>query len=182
MTPWGARLFATDSPNYNPLGYNDGSVWPFVTSQVLLALFRHGQPAAAMVVLDGLRQAAGLAGAGFLAEYFSGDRLAPGPRAVPHQLFSSVALIRPVFGGLLGLEPDAMEGKLVVTPRLPCGGAPVALRDYRVGGSTLDADFVPGTPTRVGIRIRKGRFDVQVRQTPCFESAPARTLRPGMRP
>ncbi|MGQ9917805.1 MAG: amylo-alpha-1,6-glucosidase [Bryobacteraceae bacterium] len=182
MTPWGARLFATDSPNYNPLGYNDGSVWPFVTSQVLLALFRHGQPAAAMAVLDGLRQSAGLAGAGFLAEYFSGDRLSPGPRAVPHQLFSSVALIRPIFGGVLGLEPDAMEGKLILTPRLPCGGAPVALRDYRVGGATLEADFVPGTPTRVGIRIRKGRLDVQVRQTPCFESAPGRSLRPGVRP
>jgi hypothetical protein len=27
-TGWGTRLFATDSPNYDPLGYNDGSVWP----------------------------------------------------------------------------------------------------------------------------------------------------------
>jgi len=182
MTPWGARLFATDSPYYNPLGYNDGSVWPFVTSQVLLALFRNGQPAAAMAALDGVRQALGLGGAGFLAEYFSGDRLAPGPRAVPHQLFSSVALIRPVFGGLLGLEPDAMEGRLVVTPRLPCGGAPVALRGYRIGGATLDADFAPGSPTRVEIRIREGKLEVQARQMPCFEPAAARRLRPGMRP
>ncbi|MEJ5369259.1 MAG: hypothetical protein WHT08_13125 [Bryobacteraceae bacterium] len=182
MTPWGARLFATDSPFYNPLGYNDGSVWPFVTSQVLLALFRHGQPAAALATLDGMRQAVGLAGAGFLAEYFSGDRLAPGPRAVPHQLFSSVALIRPVFGGLLGLEPDAMEGRLTVNPRLPCGSAPIQLRGYRVGSATLDADFLPGQPSRVEILIRSGQLNVQTWQTPCFEPRPLRRLTPGMRP
>ena len=40
-TNWGARLFATDSPNYDPLSYNDGSVWPFVTGFATLAEFRN---------------------------------------------------------------------------------------------------------------------------------------------
>lgn len=182
MTPWGARLFATDSPFYNPLGYNDGSVWPFVTSQVLLALFRHGQAPSAMAALDGMRQAAGLAGAGFLAEYFSGDRLAAGPRAVPHQLFSSVALIHPVFAGLLGLAPDAMAGRLDVTPQLPCGAAPARLRRYRVGEALLDAEFHPGKPNRVEVRIREGKLTVQVQPGSCFDPPAPRRLSPGIRP
>jgi glycogen debranching enzyme len=182
LTPWGARLFATDSPFYNPVSYNDGSVWPFVTAQALLAMFRHGQPAAAFATLDGLRQAVGLAGAGFLAEYFSGDRLAPGPRAVPHQLFSSMALIHPVFAGALGLEPDAMEGRLRITPRLPCGSPPAALRGYRVGDAQLDADFYPGAPTRVSVKVRSGDLRVEVTPAPCFDPLPAVRLHPGMRP
>jgi glycogen debranching enzyme len=182
MTPWGARLFATDSPFYNPLGYNDGSVWPFVTSQVVVALFRHGQPAAALAALDGMRQASGLPGAGFLAEYFSGDRLAPAPRAVPHQLFSSVALIHPLFSGLLGLEPDAMNRRLAIAPRLPCGSPPVLLRGYRVGDAVVDAEFRPARPNRVEVRVRSGNLEVHTQPGSCFEPSPARRLSPGMRP
>src|SRR5699024_8034059 len=45
-TSWATRLFATDSPFYDPLGYNDGSVWPFVTGFVEMAEFRHHHMAA----------------------------------------------------------------------------------------------------------------------------------------
>ncbi|GIU75195.1 MAG: hypothetical protein KatS3mg004_2282 [Bryobacteraceae bacterium] len=182
LTPWGARLFATDSPFYNPVSYNDGSVWPFVTAQALLAMFRHGQPAAAFAALDGLRQAVGLGGAGFLAEYFSGDRLALGPRAVPHQLFSSMALIHPVAAGLLGLEPDAMEDRLRIRPRLPCGALPARLRGYRVGTARLDLEFRPGRPTRVDVQARQGKVAVEVEPSDCFVSLPSRRLSPGMTP
>ncbi len=182
LTPWGTRLFATDSPHYDPLSYNDGSVWPFVTAQALLAMFRHGQPAAAWATLDGLRQAAGLGGAGFLAEYFSGDRLAPGPRAVPHQLFSSMALIYPVLAGALGLEPDAMNGRRRVRPRLPCGAAPALLRGYRVGNARLDLTFQPGRPSRVDVRPLEGRVEVEVEGADCFDPLPSRRLSAGMRP
>ncbi|MCS7044674.1 MAG: hypothetical protein NZR01_17950 [Bryobacteraceae bacterium] len=182
LTPWGARLFATDSPFYNPVSYNDGSVWPFVTAQVMLALFRHGLEAAAYAVLDGLRQAHGLGGAGFLPEYFSGDRLAPGPRAVPHQLFSSMSLVYPVMAGALGLEPDAMSGRLRIRPRLPCGGPPAVLRGYRVGSSRVDLEFRPGRPTRVEVRLLEGKLETEVERWNCFDPLPARKLSPGMRP
>lgn len=182
-TPWGARLFATDSPFYNPLGYNDGSVWPFVTAQAALALLRHGQPAPAYTFLDGMAQATGLAGAGFLPEYFSGDRFAPGPRAVPHQLFSSAALIHPLLSGLLGLQPDAMEGLLHLDPSLPCGIPPVTLERYRVGQSRLFAVFTPARPaTRIEFRIEGAPLRVLPSANPCFDAAPRRTLSPGVAP
>lgn len=182
LTPWGTRLFAIDSPYYDPLSYNDGSVWPFVTAQAVLAMFRHGQPAAAWATLDGLRQATGLGGAGFLAEYFSGDRLAPGPRAVPHQLFSSMSLIYPALAGALGLEPDAMSGRLRVRPRLPCGAAPAVLRGYRVGGARLELVYRPGRPVRVDARLTEGSLEVEIEPADCFDPLPPRRLSAGMRP
>lgn len=140
-TPWGTRLFATDSPFYDPLGYNDGSVWPFVTAQAAMAMFRHGQVEAAFGYVWGMARATGLAGPGLLTEFLSGDRFAEGPRSVPHQLFSSVALVHPLVSGALGLEGDAIEGTLSVDPRLPVLSAPARIQRYRVGRSTVSATF-----------------------------------------
>ncbi len=140
-TPWGTRMFATDSPFYDPLGYNDGSVWPFVTAQCALAMFRHGQAEAAFGYVWGMARATGLAGPGLLTEFLSGDRFAEGPRSVPHQLFSSVALIHPLISGVFGLEGDAMEGLLSVDPKLPRMADPVKVAGYRVGRSIVSALF-----------------------------------------
>lgn len=144
-TPWGTRLFATDSPFYDPLGYNDGSVWPFVTAQCAMAMFRHRQAEAAFDYVWGMARATGFAGPGLLTEFLSGDRFAEGPRSVPHQLFSSVALVHPLVSGALGLEGDAIEGTLSVNPLLPRLPAPAKIERYRVGRSTVSATFRSST-------------------------------------
>ena len=65
-TNWGARLFATDSPNYDPHSYNDGSVWPFVTGFAVLAEFRNHQAVLGLRLLYGTAAMTGLSGAGFI--------------------------------------------------------------------------------------------------------------------
>ncbi len=182
-TPWGTRLFATDSPFYNPLGYNDGSVWPFVTAQAAMALFRNGQPAAAYRYLHGMAQATGLSGAGFISEYFSGDRFAEGPRAVPHQLFSSVAMVHPLISGMLGLEPDAMNNRLHINPHLPCGLGPVRFDDYRVGKSRLSGVITPGRPSsQIELKGQGPALMIVRGDGPCFDPPPLPALMPGARP
>jgi hypothetical protein len=135
-TPWGARLFATDSPYYDPLSYNDGSVWPFVTGFAILASYAHGQPATGLRLLHGLAAASGLTGAGFIPEYMSGERAQALPRAVPHQLFSSSAVINPLVSGMLGLDGNAIEKTLTFAPQIPQGWT-VRFDNYRVGRSTV---------------------------------------------
>ena len=141
-TNWGARLFATDSPYYDPLSYNDGSVWPFVTGFAILAEYSNHQPAAALRLLHGTAAMTGLMGAGFIPEYMSGERAQALPHAVPHQLFSSAAAIDPLVSGMLGLDGNAAEGTLTVSPHIPQGWT-VRFDRYRVGRST-----VSGTITR----------------------------------
>jgi glycogen debranching enzyme len=177
-TPWGTRLFATDSPHYNPLGYNDGSVWPFVTAQAAVAMFLHGQPEAGYRYLHGMAQATGLAGAGFIPEYFSGDRFAIGPRAVPHQLFSSVAIITPLLRGLLGLDGNAMEGTLRVSPHLPCGSAPVRISGFRVGASSVSGLIGTG---KQELTVQGPPLKINREETACFPAPPLKALTPGQR-
>ncbi|MBS1855234.1 MAG: hypothetical protein JST11_07700 [Acidobacteria bacterium] len=142
-TPWGARLFATDSPNYDPLSYNDGSVWPFVTGFAALGEFRNHQATGGLRHLYGTAAMTGLTGAGFIPEYMSGERAQALPHAVPHQLFSSSAVVNPLVSGLLGLDGDALRHTLSLAPHLPQGWT-VEFARYRVGRSV-----VSGTIARV---------------------------------
>lgn len=181
-TPWGTRMFATDSPFYNPVGYNDGSVWPFVTAQAANAMFRHGQAAAGYRYVYGMAQATGLSGAGFISEYFSGDRFAEGPRAVPHQLFSSFALVNPLITAMLGLTSDGFAGEVHVAPRLPCSLGPVRFQHYRVGQSVLSGEIRPAKPgAQIDIQVEGPPVRIVKDASPCFDLAPLQPLTPGQR-
>jgi len=139
-TDWGARLFATDSPNYDPLSYNDGSVWPFVTGFVTLAEYANHQAAGGLRHLFGMAAMTGLTAAGFIPEYMSGERAQALPHAVPHQLFSSSAVVDPLVAGMLGLEGDALHRTLSVRPHIPQGWT-VRFERYRVGESTVSGEI-----------------------------------------
>jgi cellobiose phosphorylase len=61
---------------------------------------------------------------------------------VPHQLFSSSAVIDPMISGMLGLDGDALEAALTVRPHIPQDWT-VQFDNYRLGQSN-----VSGTITR----------------------------------
>src|SRR5438445_6953869 len=82
-TDWGVRLFATDSPAYDPLSYNDGSVWPFVSGFTMMAEFKQHRWQGALQHLYGIAALTGYSGPGFIPEYMSGDRAQQLQRAVP---------------------------------------------------------------------------------------------------
>jgi hypothetical protein len=134
---WGTRLFATDSPFYDPLSYNDGSVWPFVTGFATLTEFRHHRAAAGLHHLYGLASLTGWLEAGDMPEYLSGDRAQALQHAVPHQLFSSAAAVHPLVSGLLGLDGDAISGTLRFTPHLPAFWTHTRFEHYGVGESEV---------------------------------------------
>ncbi len=167
-TPWGARLFATDSPNYDPLSYNDGSVWPFVTGFAVLGEYRNHQADGGLRHLYGTAAMTGLTGAGFIPEYLSGERAQALPHAVPHQLFSSSAVIHPLVSGMLGLDGDALRHTLAVAPHLPQGWT-VEFERYRVGRSVVSGTIarVRGE-TRVALEIAGDPLSVTI--SPAFAS------------
>jgi glycogen debranching enzyme len=167
-TNWGARLFATDSPNYDPLSYNDGSVWPFVTGFAVLAEFRNHQPVLGLRLLYGTAAMTGLSGAGFIPEYLSGDRAQALPAAVPHQLFSSSAVIHPMISGMLGFDGDAVRRTLTIAPHIPQNWA-VEFEHYQVGRSTISGRITRARgELRVSLTISGG--PVQVTMSPAFAS------------
>lgn len=128
-TDWGARMLSKDSALYEPLSYNNGASWPFLTGWAALALFKGGRSDAGWQYLDGLADLTFLEGRGYVPELFSGDRLRSVDAAVPHQLFATTGFVSGVMRGLLGLE-ETDQG-LRLSPVLPPGWDFLRVRNLR---------------------------------------------------
>ena len=86
---WGSRMLATDHPLYEPLHYNMGAVWPFVTGFVSLGHYTYGRPWAGYPLIDALKQLTFDFARGRHAELLSGAFYRPLDTAVPHQFFAT---------------------------------------------------------------------------------------------
>ena len=82
------------------------------------------------------------------------------PHTVPHQLFSSSAVINPLVTGMLGLNGNSADGTLTIAPHLPQGWT-VHFDHYRVGKS-----LVSGTLSRtrgeahIALEISGARLEI----------------------
>lgn len=147
-TEWGVRMFSTRSSVYDPASYNTGSVFPYLSNFAVLAEYEAGNVMAGGQLLASLVSLHGFSGLGFIPEHLRGDRAVAPERGVPHQIFSSAALIQSVMYGMLGLSFDE-PGRIRLRPALPpylssvetqvvSGGAraAVSLHRYRENGRT----------------------------------------------
>jgi glycogen debranching enzyme len=140
-TDWGARMLSRESELYEPLSYNNGAVWPFLTEFAALALYRNHRAPAAWAYLDGTADLTFLEARGYIAELFSGDRLRSIDAAVPHQLFATTGYVSTLLRGLLGLgtaEPSgstdvALPGRarMRLAPQLPAGWPHIRVKNLR---------------------------------------------------
>jgi len=137
-TDWGARMLAGSSKSYDPAAYNNGAVWPFLTGLVSTAEFeRHFAFSGYQLILANTRLT--WAGAlGYHPELLSGDYYRIVETAVPHQLFSSAALVTSVVRGLLGLTGNTAERTLAFSPHLPPAWNRVRIRRFRIGNDLFD--------------------------------------------
>ena len=142
-TDWGARMLSKESRLYEPLSYNNGASWPFLSGWAALALYTGGRPDAGWQYVDALADLTFLEARGFIPELLSGDRLRSIDAAVPHQLFATTGFASALMRGVVGLQ-ETDQG-VVLAPRLPAGWP--FLRVKR-------------------LRFREGVGDVEVRRTP----------------
>lgn len=140
MTDWGARPLAASSALFDPLHYNNGAVWPFVTGWVALAQYRYGNPSAGYFALSAIARTTFDESRGRNAEVISGRLYKPLDTAVPQQFFATSMVVTPFVRGLLGLDVDASNAKVTLAPQLPPGWDRVVIRNIAVGGTLLDAE------------------------------------------
>ena len=147
-TDWGVRWLTNQSPLYDPLSYNNGSAWPFISGIAAWAEYRQGLPLAGFSLWSSLANLTGLSSPGVLPELMNGDRYLPGEHAVPHQLFSSVGVVLAAARGLLGLESDvsgkAPDAGLQVTfsPNLPADWPFLRFRQFAIGHGHLSGEVL----------------------------------------
>lgn len=140
-TDWGARTLASESPLYDPLHYNNGTVWPFVTGFLALAEYRYHNPYAGRAQLDAVGRTFDLWGLGRNPEVFSGASFEPLETAVPQQFFSTSMFLTPLLRGAYGFHPDAPRGALTLEPHLFDRPGRYEVHGLRVGGVVLDVTY-----------------------------------------
>jgi glycogen debranching enzyme len=128
-TDWGVRMLSNESTLYEPLSYNNGATWPFLTGWAALALYTGGRGASAWQYLDALADLTFLEARGYMPELLSGDLLRTVDAAVPHQLFATTGFVSTAMRGMVGLQ-EADSG-LRLSPQLPPGWSFLRVKNLR---------------------------------------------------
>ncbi len=142
LTDWGARPLAATSKLFDPLHYNNGAVWPFVTGWVSLAQYRYHNAHAGRLALDAIARTGFDEALGRNPEVISGRLYKPLDTAVPHQFFATSMVLTPLVRGLLGIEVDAPAGRVRVAPHLPVEWDTVRVEHVAVGEAHLTMRLV----------------------------------------
>lgn len=160
---WGARMLSNESQAYDPIAYNNGGVWPFLTGFVACAEYEYRRPHSGYAHLRQLAQLTFDHALGYSHEILSGDYYRPLDESVPHQLFSSGMAITPFIRGLLGARADAVPSAreeaasrvLRLAPQLPASWDSLRVMNYRMGASKLTFD-IKRSVTSFRLEVTKG--------------------------
>jgi len=137
-TDWGVRSLSPKSAYYDPLNYNYGSVWPFLSGYVCLSEYNYGRSLSGFSHLMGLAHNNFINALGSCPELFSGEFFKPLEEAVPHQIFSSSPVITCLVRGLLGLKGNALKREIEFRPDLPGRWDGCDVRNFRIGNETFN--------------------------------------------
>jgi glycogen debranching enzyme len=140
-TDWGTRDLSPTVSFYDPISYHQGTVWPLYTGWVSLAEYRNGRSLSAYAHLMQNVDLTWAQDPGAVTELLSGEFFSPLGRSTSHQLWSSAMVISPVMRGLFGLEWDAANHQLMVTPSLPADWDKAQLHHVPLGGSNVDLEM-----------------------------------------
>ncbi len=137
MTDWGARPLSATSTLFDPLHYNNGAVWPFVTGWVALAQYRYHNAHAGRFALNGIVGTSFDESLGRNHEVISGRLYRPLDTSVPHQFFATSMVLTPLMRGLLGVEVDAPRNTITIAPHMPADWDSVTVEQLAVGSERV---------------------------------------------
>lgn len=167
---WGVRTLSSDHPAYNPYAYHRGTVWPVEHGPFAIGAYRANARERVDQVARAMFEVATLFDSARLPECFSGhprDPAHPFPSLYPPsnapQAWSATTPFTLV-QALLGLQPYAPQGVLLVDPRLPDWLPTLRLKGLRVGDAVLDLRFFRKPDGTTGFEIEQQRGEVRVMQ------------------
>src|SRR5271165_3450539 len=165
---WGMRITSQQDPFYSPTGYHFGSVWPLFTGWASVAGYRYHRPLYGYTNLMANAQLAHDGSLGRVTEVLSGDYYTQLSTSTPHQIWSSAMVITPLVRGLLGLEVNALQSTVILAPHVPAEWNDFAIRNVKVGTTTLDLTFHrTGDDMTLEVQ-RHGSGNVQFEFSPAF--------------
>jgi glycogen debranching enzyme len=143
---YGVRTLSAAHRRYNPLSYQNGSVWPHDTALIAAGLARYGLHDGAARLFRGILDAADTFAQNRLPELFCGFERDDGP-PVPYEKANvpqAWAAAAPILAAqiFLGLLPDVANGRCYLSPWLPEWLPALALRRIEIGDGLLEVRLV----------------------------------------
>jgi hypothetical protein len=151
-TDWGIRSISIKSKYFQPLNYNYGAVWPFLTSWVTTALFKHHMPLQGFNLLKATARHTYDHALGCITEVFSGTHNVWPQEAVSQQGFSTAGVTLPLIRGLCGLEGNAVDKSISFAPHFPADWKKVIIENYITGQASFSFTYERGK-TYIKVRI-----------------------------
>lgn len=143
-TDWGTRALASESKLFDPLHYNNGTVWPFVTGYEALGEYQYRNPIAGFAALSTIVRSGFTWGLGHNPEVWSGSQFEPLDTAVPHQFFGTSFILTVLARGVLGWAPDVPRGIVRLAPQLPMEWPAITVHGARAGTGTYKFRIING--------------------------------------
>jgi glycogen debranching enzyme len=163
---WGIRTLSTEDPHYNPMSYHNGSVWPHDNSLISIGMKRYNFNKEAISVVSQVFSAAERFRYMRLPELFCGfpqdKRYYSNPAEYPvscsPQAWTSGAGLL-FIQIILGLEVDAQNKTITLSPYFPEFIHEVTLEQMRVGDKLLSFKVKRTPDHQYSVEIgRSGRF------------------------
>jgi glycogen debranching enzyme len=143
---WGIRTLSAEHPAFNPYNYQTGSVWPHDNAIIALGFKRYGFGAEAARIARDISDAASHFLSNQLPELYTA--IERNEKSFPVQYLGAnvpqawaAGSVFALLPAMLGLMPNAPQGKLHIDPELPEWLADVTVHGLRVGKDSFDILF-----------------------------------------
>ncbi len=143
---WGIRTLSSAHPSYNPLSYQNGSVWPHDNGIIAIGFRQYGFAAEAAQVARAVSDAGSYFALYQMPELYAGierdDTNFPVqyPEANVPQAWAAGSVFS-MLQALIGFETDAPAGRLYLDPALPDWLPDLTLCDLRLDKQSFDLRF-----------------------------------------
>jgi glycogen debranching enzyme len=166
---WGIRTLASSSPNYNPMSYHNGTIWPHDNALIAVGLRRYGQREAAQKLIAAIIEAGFRMPSYRLPELYCGFNRDYKFNSNPAEYLVScnpqawgAGTVFQLLQTVLGITPDAGERRLYLKPMpLPLTGR-IAVDRMRVGSGRFSFTVAYGPQGEPTIDVREQPKDFEV--------------------
>ncbi|MBV9180154.1 MAG: hypothetical protein JO356_02490 [Acidobacteria bacterium] len=161
QTDWGMRIISSRATRYDAAGYHYGSVWPLFTGWAAVGEYQYHRPLTAYANLRSNALLALDGSAGHVTEVLSGDYYQGLSTSSPHQIWSAAMVLSPMLRGLLGLETDEADHRMVFCPHVPADWQRLRIHGLHLGETTLEFSYGK-TPDAITLEVESsGGFTLE---------------------
>ena len=134
---WGMRGVAASSEIFDPESYAKGSISALGTTETSSTFWLEHRPTTAFAIWSAILPWNKLDSLGHIHEVLAGNYYREQEESVPEQTWSSAGLLDAAIYGLLGLEIQGAQNRIVFAPHLPAEWGETSVENIRLPHSTL---------------------------------------------